>query len=100
MMSLRLRLLLGAIAGIAVALTIAAFILVSAFEQHVRKRYVAELNSHLLQLAALVQVNNTGDISLRPASDTMTPILWPRPKGTLTLAPTVARKPDGPGCHR
>ena len=65
MISLRLRLLLGAIVGVLAALSVAAVILVAAFDTHVRKRYVEELDEHLLQLAALVQVDTEGVVSLR-----------------------------------
>lgn len=65
MISLKLRLLLGAIVGILIALTVAAFILVEAFETHVRNRYVAELDEHLHQLTALVQFDAAGALSLR-----------------------------------
>ena len=65
MISLKLRLLLGAIAGMLVALTVAAFILVAAFETHVRQRYVEELDEHVHQLIALVQIDAAGAISLR-----------------------------------
>ena len=65
MISLKLRLLLGAIVGILIALTVAAFILVAAFETQVRNRYVAELDEHLHQLTALVQIDAAGALSLR-----------------------------------
>lgn len=65
MISLKLRLLLGAIVGILIALTVAAFILVAAFEMHVRNRYVAELDEHLHQLIALVQMDAAGALNLR-----------------------------------
>jgi signal transduction histidine kinase len=65
MMSLRLRLLLGAIVGVVAALSVAAVILGATFETHVRKRYVEELDEHLLQLAALVQHDTDGAVSLR-----------------------------------
>ena len=55
MISLRLRLLLGAIIGVLVALAIAGIVLVAAFERHLRNRYVEELDGYLHQLAALVQ---------------------------------------------
>ena len=55
MKSLRLRLLLGAMVGVTVALAIAGILLVAIFESHVRRRYVKELDDHLLQLAAAVQ---------------------------------------------
>jgi signal transduction histidine kinase len=65
MISLKLRLLLGAIVGVLLALTVAAFILVAAFETHVRQRYVEELDEHVHQLIALVQVDAAGVITLR-----------------------------------
>jgi signal transduction histidine kinase len=65
MKSLRLRLLLGAVLGVSVALTIAGIILVTMFESHVRRRYVKELDDHLLQLAAVVQVDEAGTLTLK-----------------------------------
>lgn len=65
MKSLRLRLLLGAVFGIGVALAIAGLVLVGLFDAHVHKRYVKELDDHLLQLAAAIQVDQAGSISLK-----------------------------------
>ena len=65
MNSLKLRLLLGAMIGMLAALTVAAFILIAAFETHVRKRYVEELDEQVHQLAALVQIDAAGTVSLR-----------------------------------
>lgn len=65
MISLKVRLLLGAIIGVLVALSVAAFILVNAFETQVRQRYVEELDEHVHQLIALVQIDAIGAISLR-----------------------------------
>ncbi len=65
MKSIRLRLLLGAIVGIAAALVAAGAVLVSIFDGHVRQRYLKELDDHLLQLAALVQIDPSGAIALK-----------------------------------
>ena len=65
MNSLKLRLLLGAMIGMLAALTVAAFILIAAFETHVRKRYVEELDEQVHQLAALAQIDAAGTVSLR-----------------------------------
>jgi signal transduction histidine kinase len=65
MRSLRLRLLLGAVVGVSVALTVAGIVLVTLFETHVRQRYVKELDDHLLQLAATVQVDAAGVVTLK-----------------------------------
>lgn len=65
MISLRLRLLLGAIIGVLLALAIAAVVLVAAFENHLRNRYVEELDGYLYQLAALVQVEPPDGLALR-----------------------------------
>ena len=65
MRSLRLRLLLGAMVGVSVALTVAGIVLVTIFETHVRQRYVKELDDHLLQLAAIVQVDEAGAVTLK-----------------------------------
>ncbi|MDX2159495.1 MAG: HAMP domain-containing sensor histidine kinase [Hyphomicrobiaceae bacterium] len=65
MMSLQLRLLLLAVAGIAAALLAASIVLVAVFERHVRGRYVEALDGHLHQLVALVQVEPQGVVSLR-----------------------------------
>jgi signal transduction histidine kinase len=65
MRSIRLRLLLGAVVGIGIALAIAGLILVAVFEAHIRERYVKELEDHLLQLAAAIQVDPAGTITSR-----------------------------------
>lgn len=65
MRSLRLRLLLGAILGVSVALAIAGAVLVAIFGEHVHRRYVKELDDHLLQLAAVVQIDTTGSLTLK-----------------------------------
>jgi signal transduction histidine kinase len=65
MRSLRLRLLLGAVMGVGAALAVAGIILVAIFAAHVRHRYVKELDDHLLQLAAIVQVNEAGAVTLK-----------------------------------
>ena len=65
MRSLRLRLLLGAVVGVSAALTVAGIVLVTIFETHVRQRYVKELDDHLLQLAAVVQVDAAGVVTLK-----------------------------------
>ena len=65
MRSLRLRLLLGAVVGVSAALAVAGIILVTIFETHVRQRYVKELDDHLLQLAAIVQVDAAGVVTLK-----------------------------------
>ncbi|MGD9670722.1 MAG: sensor histidine kinase [Hyphomicrobiaceae bacterium] len=65
MRSLRLRLLLGAILGVSVALAIAGAVLVAIFGEHVHRRYVKELDDHLLQLAAVVQIDSTGSLTLK-----------------------------------
>jgi signal transduction histidine kinase len=65
MRSIRLRLLLGAVVGVAIALAIAGVVLVAVFEAHVRERYVKELDDHLLQLAAAIQIDPAGAITLK-----------------------------------
>lgn len=65
MKSIRLRLLLGAVLGVTIALVIAGAILVSVFEGHIRQRYIKELDDHLLQLAAAVEVDPSGAVTLR-----------------------------------
>lgn len=65
MRSIRLRLLLGAVVGVGIALATAGVVLVAVFEAHVRGRYVKELDDHLLQLAAAIQVDPAGTIALK-----------------------------------
>jgi signal transduction histidine kinase len=65
MSSLRLRLMLGAVLGIGAALAIAGVILVAIFDAHVRRRYVKELDDHLLQLAAVTQRDAAGGLTLK-----------------------------------
>jgi hypothetical protein len=65
MSSLRLRLLLGALLGISAALAITGLFLVAIFDAHVQRRYVKELDDHLLQLAAAIQVDEAGGVTLK-----------------------------------
>ena len=65
MRSIRVRLLLGAVLGVSIALAIAGVILVSIFEAHIRQRYVKELDDHLLQLAAAIQIDQPGPVTLK-----------------------------------
>lgn len=65
MRSLRLRLLLGAVLGVSVALAIAGVFLVAIFGAHIQRRYVQELDDHLLQLAAVINVDEAGVLTLR-----------------------------------
>lgn len=65
MRSLRLRLLLGAVLGVAAALAVAGVILVAIFSAHIHRRYVKELDDHLLQLAAVIQIDASGELSLK-----------------------------------
>lgn len=62
MRSLRLRLLLGAVLGVGAALAIAGVILVAIFSAHIHRRYVKELDDHLLQLAAVMQIDASGGL--------------------------------------
>jgi signal transduction histidine kinase len=64
MTSLRLRLLAAATLGIAIALTIAGFVIVSAFDVHVRGRFIKELDDHLLQAVSLLTPQAEGKASL------------------------------------
>ena len=65
MNSLRLRLLIGAVTGIAIALSLAGVALVGFFESHVRQRYVKELDDHLLQLVAMIETGADGGLRLK-----------------------------------
>jgi signal transduction histidine kinase len=51
--------------GISVALVAAGAILVAIFDAHIRQRYVKELDDHLLQLAAAVQIEASGAIAIK-----------------------------------
>lgn len=62
--SLRLRLWIGAIVSISIALTVAAFGLITLFEHHVERRIDAELRLQLNQLAAALVVGTDGSVSL------------------------------------
>jgi signal transduction histidine kinase len=64
MNSLRLRLLIAATLGIVVALAIAGFVIVAAFDSHVRGRLIKELDDHLLQIATLLKPEANGRASL------------------------------------
>ena len=65
MRSLRLRLLIGAVIGIGIALSLAGLVLVGIFDAHVRQRYVKELDDHLLQLVAMIEVDAAGALRLK-----------------------------------
>lgn len=65
MRSLRLRLLIGAVIGIGLALSLAGVVLVGIFDAHVRQRYVKELDDHLLQLVAMIEVDPAGAFRLK-----------------------------------
>jgi signal transduction histidine kinase len=65
MNSLRVRLLLGAVLGVSAALAVAGIFLVTVFGAHVHRRYVKELDDHLLQLAAAIQIDQAGAITLK-----------------------------------
>jgi len=65
--SLRWRLLAGAAVWIVLALSAASFILSNLFEDHVRRRFDAELMAQLDQLVANVDVDANGKLILRNA---------------------------------
>jgi signal transduction histidine kinase len=65
--SLRLRLLLGTLAWIAVSIVVAGWALGGLFRQHVAIQFAAELNNHLDQLAAHLVVDDNGHVSLSVA---------------------------------
>lgn len=65
MSSLRLRLLAGAVIGIAIALSLAGIVLVRIFDAHVRHRYVKELDDHLLQIVATLEAGGAGGLRLK-----------------------------------
>jgi signal transduction histidine kinase len=68
--SLRFRLLAGAAVWIALALTIAGFVLSGLFSDHVRQRHETELTHHLDQLASLIELGPDGVPALhQPLSD-------------------------------
>ena len=68
--SLRFRLLAGAAVSAMLALFVAGVVLSGLFQDHVRRRFEAELTNHLEQLAALLEVGPDGVPALRqPLSD-------------------------------
>lgn len=68
--SLRLRLIAGGAAAIAVALTIAGIALALLFERHVARTLAQDLAVHLNQLLAGIDVDTDGRIVLlRPPAD-------------------------------
>ncbi|MDR6773752.1 sensor histidine kinase [Azospirillum sp. BE72] len=68
--SLRFRLLTGAAVSTALALLAAGIVLSGLFQDHVRRRFEAELANHLEQMAALLEVGADGAPTLRqPLSD-------------------------------
>ena len=65
--SLRLRLLLGTLVWIAASIIVAGWTLSELFQQHVAQQFYAELNTHLDQLTAHIQVDPSGKLSLSVA---------------------------------
>jgi signal transduction histidine kinase len=62
--SLRLRLVIAAVASVSLALVIAGIGLVALFDRHVERRVDAELATYLRQLAGLIVFDTTGDLDL------------------------------------
>jgi signal transduction histidine kinase len=68
--SLRFRLLAGAAVWITLALTIAGFVLSGLFQDRIHQRFQDEMLNHLEQLAASLELDDQGQLSLRqPLSD-------------------------------
>ena len=68
--SLRLRLIAGGVVAILIALTIAGGALVFLFERHVARTLAGDLEVHLKQLLAGIEINQQGDLVLtQPPSD-------------------------------
>lgn len=68
--SLRFRLLAGAAVWIALALAAAGLLLSSLFQDHVQRRFQAEMTNHLEQLAAGLELDPAGRPTIRqPLSD-------------------------------
>ena len=68
--SLRLRLVAGGIIAILVALTIAGAGLILLFERHVTRTMADDLDVHLKQLVAGVDVDQDGNlVMMRPPAD-------------------------------
>lgn len=65
--SLRVRLLVGTLAGIAAAIAIAGWALSGLFQQHVAQQFTAQLTTHLDQLTASLGVDATGAPKLSSA---------------------------------
>lgn len=64
--SLRARLAVAAALSIALALLVAALALVALFERHVERRMGTELVSQLNQLAATLQIDSDGQLTVQP----------------------------------
>ncbi|WP_439817221.1 sensor histidine kinase [Zavarzinia sp. CC-PAN008] len=62
--SLRLRLLLFAVAGTAVAITAATFALLALFDRYLEHRVGQELDSHIVQIAAQLRLDPQGRLVL------------------------------------
>ena len=68
--SLRLRLVAGGIIAILVALTVAGAALILLFERHITRTLADDLDVHLKQLVAGIDIDATGDLVLsRPPAD-------------------------------
>ncbi len=68
--SLRWRLIAGTLAWCLVAVLVTGVVLTDLFEAHIERRFVAELRVQLDQLAALVDVNESGTLQIsRELSD-------------------------------
>jgi len=65
MRSIRLRLLVGAIVGIIVALTLAGIVLVQSFDAHLRRHFIKDIEDHLVQLIGSIELDDTGKVVKR-----------------------------------
>lgn len=65
MRSIRLRLLVGAVVGIVVALTLAGVVLVQSFDAHLRRHFIKDLEDHLVQLIGSIELDDNGKVVKR-----------------------------------
>lgn len=67
--SLRLRLLLGTLLWIVVSIAATGWLLQQMFSDHLARQFDHELNIHLNQLAASIEFDVAGNLSVQPLSD-------------------------------
>ena len=88
--SLRLRLLFGTLLWIVVSIAATGWLLQQMFSDHLARQFDHELNIHLNQLAASIEFDVAGNLSVQPLSD-------PRLQQPYSGLDWQIQPPPGPG---